>query len=225
MSEPAICRRLQLSAAGLAIIGDLGSRSVRLSGASGSRSVIPGRKRRLMFGIVVKPFPITFANPLSDVERPSRINGAGETLRWRERDSNPWSHAATGLKRRSPARTCSSAIASTQKPPSSAANATHPNSLGDWLHGMASRTEEIAVTHRPFRRRYPTRGHRQHSSLPACGSAPGWVVGWDDNICSRPAMPAIGSPSGSSATPFGCTSGSRSGCGWWRSYWPPAASL
>jgi hypothetical protein len=66
MSEPAICRRLQLSAAGLAIIGDLGSRSVRLSGASGSRSVIPGRKRRLMFGIVVKPFPITFANPLSD---------------------------------------------------------------------------------------------------------------------------------------------------------------
>ena len=50
---------------------------------------------------------------------------------------------------------------------------------------MASRTEEIAVTHRPFRRRYPTRGHRQLSSLPACGSAPGWVVGWDDNICSR----------------------------------------
>jgi hypothetical protein len=40
MSEPAICRRLQLSAAGLAIIADLGSRSMRLLGTSGSRSVI-----------------------------------------------------------------------------------------------------------------------------------------------------------------------------------------
>ena len=29
-------------------------------------------------------------------------------------------------------------------------------------------------------------GHRQVSSAPACGSAPGWVVGWDDDIYSRP---------------------------------------
>jgi hypothetical protein len=29
-------------------------------------------------------------------------------------------------------------------------------------------------------------GHRQLSSLPACGSAPGWVIEWDDEICSRP---------------------------------------
>ena len=27
--------------------------------------------------------------------------------------------------------------------------------------------------------------HRQLSSLPACGSAPGWVVGWHDDTCSR----------------------------------------
>jgi hypothetical protein len=41
MSELAICSRMQLSAAGLVIIGDMGSRSVRLSGASGSRSGDP----------------------------------------------------------------------------------------------------------------------------------------------------------------------------------------
>jgi hypothetical protein len=38
----AICSGLRLSAAGLAIIGDLGSCSARLSSAAGSRSVIPG---------------------------------------------------------------------------------------------------------------------------------------------------------------------------------------
>jgi hypothetical protein len=37
-------------------------------------------------------------------------------------------------------------------------------------------------------------------------------------------MPAIGSPPRSSATRSGCISGSRSGCVWWRSCWPPAAS-
>jgi SAM domain (Sterile alpha motif) len=36
--------RRQLSAAGRAIIGDFGSHSVRLSGAAGSRSVIPGSR-------------------------------------------------------------------------------------------------------------------------------------------------------------------------------------
>jgi hypothetical protein len=34
--------------------------------------------------------------------------------------------------------------------------------------------------------RRPLRGHRQLSSPPACGSAPGWVIEWDDEICSRP---------------------------------------
>jgi RimJ/RimL family protein N-acetyltransferase len=38
------CSGLRLSAAGLAIIGDLGSHSVRLLSASGSRSVIPGSR-------------------------------------------------------------------------------------------------------------------------------------------------------------------------------------
>ena len=28
--------------------------------------------------------------------------------------------------------------------------------------------------------------HRQLSGRPACGSAPSWVVGWDEDICSRP---------------------------------------
>src|ERR1700751_2397770 len=31
-----------------------------------------------------------------------------------------------------------------------------------------------------------SQGHRQLSSLPACGSASGWVIEWDDEICSRP---------------------------------------
>jgi len=38
-------------------------------------------------------------------------------------------------------------------------------------------------------------------------------------------MPVIGSPARLSAAPSGCNSGSRSGCVWLRSCWPPVAPL
>ena len=63
------------------------------------------------------------------------------------------------------------------------------------------------------------RGHRQLSGTSACCSAPGWVVGWDDEIWSHPLCRL------SFLMPSGCISGSRSGCEWLRSCWPPAASL